>query len=108
MTDFITLDQAKAHLRVDSNVEDDDIQHKLDEAQSIVLDYVKNPLGIWYDTDGVTPLPTPLPIISAIKLVLGNLYLYREGGDERYTVHVEPISGAVVNILMRLRDPALA
>jgi hypothetical protein len=109
MTAFVTLDEAKAHLRIDYASDDTEVQDKLDEAQGIVLDYLKNPTGVFYEPDGVTPLTNPpAPVTAAIKLVLGNLWRYREGGDERYTVHVDPISQAVISLLMRLRDPAFA
>lgn len=109
MTDFITLVQAKAHLRIDDDDDDTQVQDVLDTAQDIVLDYLKNPTGVFYEADGVTPLSAPpAPVIAALKLVLGNLWRYREGGDERFTTHVEPISPAVVGLLMRLRDPAFA
>lgn len=92
--DLVSLVTAKEHLRVISSDHDEDIQQKLDDAEDIVVDYLKKPDHGW--TEGTVP-PR---VRAAILLVLGALFENREGGD--------PISDAVRSVLWRDRDPALA
>lgn len=90
---MITLDQAKYHLRVDGNHEDADIQTRLTLATAIVLDYLK---------DSAAPTTHGADVIdAAILLVLGELYMNREGG-------ADPLSPSVRALLERQREPTLA
>lgn len=92
---LLTLEEAKTHLRVDGTDDDTEVTTKINEASAIILDYLK-----W----GASPEPdetnAPGYMKAACKLVLGELYADREGGN--------PISPAVVSLLARARDPAYA
>lgn len=91
MTLLITMDEALAHLRCDA---DPDVERKVAEASSIVLDYVTAEDKA--DWDEAT---APAVIRAATKLVLSTLY------DDRAA---DPLSPAVKNVLRRFRHPSMA
>lgn len=41
MTPLVTMEQAKSHLRITDDLSDDDVQAKLDQASTIILNYLK-------------------------------------------------------------------
>jgi hypothetical protein len=95
---IVSLDQAKAQLRIDDTYSDTELTGMVDAASDIVAGY----LG-WGDPppyDGSTT-PYPSRIQTATLLVLASLYEDREGAND-------PIGPGVVSILRRDRDPALA
>lgn len=102
MADFITIEQADAHLRLDflpsGDDREDDLNAKMDQAEAIVLDYLKKDAS---DYSG----GAPDHVVAAILLVLTALWDDRDGasgGD-----YINP-GGTVANLLHRERDPALA
>lgn len=99
MTVLITLAQAKAQLQMLEGEDDRDSQIILtmEAASDIVVGYLKNPNHGWTDRT------VPPRVRAACLLVLTNLWAHR--GDDGYS---DPISPAVVSVLMRDRDPALA
>lgn len=115
MASLVTLDQAKLQLRIsltDTNY-DDDIEMKMEEATAIVLDYLKqSPTESGWESGspgspgGGSPSDDQAFTVvqSAVLLVLGHLWTHR--GDEPDPTG--PITPAVVSLLMRRRDPALA
>jgi len=107
---LVTLATAKAQLRVSAmpDAEDDDIQRKLDQAEAIILDYLKveemTSPPVW------TVDTVPLVVKSAILYQLTELYRFR-GDDpqgEGPDVADGYLSPWVTNVLRRYRDPALA
>lgn len=92
---LLTLDEAKTHLRIDGTDDDIEVTTKVNEASAIILDYLK-----WNTSPEPDETTAPGYMKAACKLVLGELYAEREGGD--------PISPAVVSLLARSRDPAYA
>jgi len=98
MAALVSLQTAMAHLREDDPAVEIDVQTKLDDAEGVVIDYLKRPSHGW------TEETVPGPVRSSILLALGTLYGVREAGAEES----DPISPAVVSLLRRLRDPALA
>jgi hypothetical protein len=102
MATLVSFRAAKAHLRVDHDFEDADIRDELKEAENIVVDYLKLAVvpAPWLVMVG-SPAESSAPfrIKAAIKLVLQSLH-ERTGED--------PLSPAVVSLLMRDRDPTLA
>lgn len=74
---IVTLEEAKAHLRVDGDVEDADIAIKLDAAEAAVAQRLNRPVP-WQDASGID-VPVPAPVKAAILLLLGDLYATREG-----------------------------
>lgn len=77
--DWLTLEQARDHLRADSDADDDaDIQMAVDAAKSVVSDYLRRPVP-WVNAAGET-VPVPGSVVAAAKLILGELYENREAG----------------------------
>jgi hypothetical protein len=77
MSEHITLQRAKQHLRILHNHEDDYIKSLIDTALQMVADYIDRPL-----TDDKCVLPDgtlKAPLIHAALLLLGDLYINREG-----------------------------
>jgi len=90
---LVTIEQAKADLRIDDTDHDDDVQLKLDMATGIILDYCKVPANKW------TSDTVPFSVKASIILALRSLY-----DDEASN----PISPAVIALLGRQWDPAFA
>lgn len=99
MAALVTLRQAKDHLRIDADGQDNDIMLKVLQASAIVQTYLKaqgDPT--WTD------LTAPGNVQAAVLLMLGHLYEHR--GD-----NLAPdgaVWDAVGRLLVGLRDPALA
>lgn len=73
----VTLDEAKAHLRVDHDAEDELIGTYLAAATQSAADFIHRPIP-WTDEVG-EPVEVPGPVKAAILLILGDLYAHREG-----------------------------
>lgn len=101
MAQLVSVYEGRLHLRIDDDFSDEEVTLLIEKATSIVLDYIKNPTGVWLDTDGVTVLPVPALVRAAILMVMGTLYMDREG-------QMDPLSLAVQSLLQRQRTPALA
>jgi hypothetical protein len=91
---LVDLDMAKRTLRRD----DERIQDTINIAGAIVLDYLKLTPESYSGTDG-NHADVPLLVQQATLLVVESLYDNPE---------VDPLTPAVVSILMRSRDPAIA
>lgn len=70
---MLTLYEAKAHLRIDHNDEDELLQAYIDAAEQSVADY----LGI------ELPAAMPAPVRAAILLRVADLYENREAQTDR-------------------------
>ncbi|HYF87422.1 head-tail connector protein [Azospirillum sp.] len=73
---IITLDEAKAHLRVDGDADDADITLKLMAAEGAVAESLNRSVP-WTDEAGAE-VPVPAPVKAAVLLILGDLYATRE------------------------------
>lgn len=106
MIAFVTLSQAKAHLRIaESNTaHDTDVTMKIEMASEIVLDYLKKPSipTEWLIGSPQTTIAAPALIQAATLLVLGELFMNREASV------TDVLSPAVQSLLERHRDPAMA
>lgn len=69
----LTLDEAKLHLRVDQDFEDDYITSLILAAEGHVSMYLSDDL----------PDPMPVPIKAAVLLLVGDLYENRERQGDR-------------------------
>jgi len=102
---LVTLTQAKAHLRItmpDGDPGDADLQLKLDQAEGVILNYLKGASG--QAVDWVDPTTTPGPVSAAILLMLGRLYEQR-GDDEE---NDERLWTAIDRLLARYHTPGIA
>lgn len=88
--DWLTLAQARDHLRTDPDADDDaDIQMNLDAAKAIVSDFLRRPVP-WFNAVGET-VPVPESVVAATKLILGELYENREAGANPLSVGVRSL-----------------
>lgn len=114
MIELVTLDQVKARLKVDGNVDDMNLQGLIYGASMMVLNYLNKTEADYFNSDGVLDLNSdgfydevePEVQVATIMLVG---YLYRnpdgaesDGWDKGY------LPTPVVSILYPLRTPNIA
>lgn len=73
----LTLDEIKAHLRLDGNEEDAQLTLLSEAAEDYAAQYLGRPGIPWNDEDGVT-VPVPASVRAAMLLIIGDLYENRE------------------------------
>lgn len=95
---IVSLQIAKAHLRVDGDAEDDDIELKLAAAEEAVIGQLNRPVP-WQDAEG-QDVPIPAAIKLAILLVCGDLYANR---DSVITGTIRTDNSTVERLLNRYR-----
>jgi hypothetical protein len=99
---LVTLADGRSHLRA-PETEDAQILDKIEAAEAIVLDYLKDPHTEWSSPEATPPL-----VKIAVLVLLAELYRFRgddEAGQQQTTGDLSPF---VTNLLRRLRDPAVA
>lgn len=111
---LISLQDARDQVNLDDDLDERTLEQMRTTASGIIVDYLKlKETGFlddtsfnWVDNFG-EPIEAniPDPVIAATKLVLGALYENRDGDAWRAP---QPLSQAVIDILMRRRDPAMA
>lgn len=97
MVALVTIGDVRDRLRIDASDDDFDVQAMTEQATDIVVDYLKKPDHSW------TSETAPPRIKAAILLVVGRLYMDREGQLEGGI-----LSEAVKALVYRDRDPAIA
>lgn len=105
---YVALPAAKAHLRISDDDHDGDIQSKLNQAESIILELVAS--GRTRRVEPAPPAPGTsggLILQSAILELLAGLYEHR-GDDFGVNQPDEELWNAIRRKVARLRDPALA
>lgn len=106
---LVTLAEAKDHLRLTDTAQDVDVQSKLDAATAIILDFC-NTTAYWRDVTATWESATvPRQVRAAILLELGELWRFRGDDAEapaRWDDH--DLSPAIIGLLRRTHDPALA
>ncbi|MFA9202788.1 MAG: head-tail connector protein [Flavobacteriales bacterium] len=86
MSDPVTLEQAKAHLRVLHYYEDDYIAALIPVAAQAVADYIDRPLDHLICVDLAGNLKAPLR--HAMLLMIGDLYANREAQGAALAVNI--------------------
>lgn len=104
MIALVTLIQAKTHLNILNSDHDADITFKIAQASEIVTDYIKVKVVPDEWTIGTSPQTYDVPALiqAAVLLVVGELYFSREASIANV------LSPAVMSLLERYRDPAIA
>lgn len=97
MNNLVSLEQAKAQLRiVDTDSDNELTSVMIPGASAVVAAYLKWPAAWPYTADTLPP-----DMVTAVLLVLASLYEDREGAND-------PVGPAVASILRPYRDPTLA
>ncbi len=98
---LVTLARAKAHLRIVSNDEDEDVYAKVAAASAIVIEYLKSrAVAGW--SDGTIAVPGQVEAATLVLLT----HLYENRGDDLKADR--DAWEAIERLLIRSRDPALA
>lgn len=125
---LITLEQAKAHLRIDHDVEDEQIIAFVEASSAAVVNYLKSGADVFLNTLGlpeeiyngdsppqVMDYAVPPEVKAATKILVGELFKNREakqdgeiGGALGIPHGYGFLPRPVVMLLFPLRDPALA
>jgi len=122
MTQLVTLDEAKAHLRVDHDEDDADIEIKIEAASAAILNHIGDAQYLFLDTGGdeldLEDTSTDQAAHrarhlcrQATLLMVGEFYRNREPAatdvvPERFGYGYLP--RAVVALLASLRTPTIA
>lgn len=105
---LVTLQMVKDNLGTDHNFDDRMLERMRSSSSLAIVDYLKVNVydtGFdWVDLLG-EPLNVPGQIEEAVLLHVTALYENRDGNTYR---DAQPISDAVISLLMRSRDPAMA
>lgn len=100
---LITVDQAKLHLRLDTDDHDDLLEEIVSDVSGIILDYLKLASTAYQTTSG-EPDDVPAPVKAATKLGVSAMF----ENPEQLPDGPQVLSQTVKDLLHRLRDPALA
>lgn len=117
MSTFVTLDEAKTHLRLPLTdaTQDADLTQKLDAAEAIILDFL-NLTPTMRDTTAAWDATTvPRPVKHAILLEFGELWLSR-GDDPDAPPRWTPteaeggidLAPAIIGLLRRVQPKVIA
>lgn len=89
---YVTVDQLKAHLRIDSDSEDLLLAQYIESAQEEAETRMRRPICSATDTDAVASTPENIPasIRQFILVTAGDFYMARENRQEKgYTLYYE-------------------
>lgn len=118
---LITLAQARAHVRVDHEVEDAQLDEFIESASAAVVNYLKGGADVFLNTLGlpeeiygdspaeVVAYAVPPEVQVATKLLVAYFFRNRDGREpipDGWQHGYLPL--AVIALLYPLRDPALA
>jgi len=109
---IVTLEQAKDHLRVTHDSDDNDITLKIHGASAAIINYLKSSADSFLDSSGEVVLDSsalpvvPFVVIQATLLMVGWMYNFREGEDKAFVPGYLP--APIISLLFPLRDPALS
>lgn len=108
MVALVELDQVKARLRFDHDLEDDDIQLAISAASAAVLNYLKVAHTVYDDSFGTTVLAdVPFEVQTAVMHLVG-IWKRDPSGIEMEKWQQGYLPPPITAILYPLRDPALS
>lgn len=108
MLEFVTLEEAKAHLKVDTDAGDDDLQLKIYSASASVFDYIQGSREKVVSIDGevIATAPELQRVKQATLMLLGILDRVRSGEEEtNYQQGQLPFT--VTSLIYSLRKPTV-
>jgi hypothetical protein len=120
MTMLVTVEDAKARLRIVHDAEDLDLEMMIEQASAAVLNYLNLPLDYYEATaaagsdsdsepvssDGTVTIPVPAEVQLATLLLVGILYRDRDGTEAKEWQHGY-LPWPVTSFLYPLRDPVM-
>ncbi|EMK8059151.1 head-tail connector protein [Escherichia albertii] len=81
---LVTLAQVKEHLRIDQDLDDNDLTSKLEQASAMILAAISSNRAKVVSDDGLLVDGEPLQRVQAVTLrLVGILSRNREGEDEK-------------------------
>ena len=108
---FLTLDEAKAHLRLPltDTDQDTDLTATVTDAEAIIVDYLNLTPGMRETTATWTAETIPLPARRAIRLELGELWRFRgdDAPDQPPRWPDTDLMPAIIGLLRRLQPVVL-
>jgi len=110
---FITLDQAKAQMRVTHDEDDEQIEEMIEAASATIYDYLKSAAAAFVDSSlEVDEDAVPATVVMACKITVADWYKNREGQRDN-AVPAEfgygySMPAAAIALLYPLRVPTLA
>ena len=94
---IVTLDVIKQETGREDDYHDAMLKRKLNEAEGVIIDYLKVASDAYADGEGLNDFP----LVIAAAVIEVTILKYENPHDD-------PLSPAVKSILHRLRDPAMA
>lgn len=108
MIAFVTLDEAKAHLRIDTDEGDDDLQQKIYSASAAILDYIQSSRDVVVDDDGAVIEGTnELDRVKMATLLLVGIWDRVRNGEEETTYQHGYLPFTVTSLIYSLRQPTI-
>lgn len=108
MLGFVTLDEAKGHLKIDSDAGDSDLQMKIYSATAAILDYVQGSRDRLIGADGkvIPDTPEMQRVKQATLIFIGILDRVR-GGEEESQYLQGQLPFSVTSLIYSLRKPTI-
>lgn len=108
MIAFVTLEEAKAHLRIDTDAGDDELQQKIYSASASVLDYIQSSRDVVVNDDGeVIEGTNELDRVKMATLLLVGILDRVRNGEEETTYHQGYLPFTVTSLIYSLRKPTI-
>ncbi|PPC63918.1 DNA-packaging protein [Pantoea sp. ICBG 1758] len=108
MIAFVTLDEAKAHLRIDQTAGDDELQQKIYSASAAILDYIQSSRDLLVDDNGAVIEGTnELDRVKMATLLLIGILDRVRNGEEETTYHQGYLPFTVTSLIYSLRKPTI-
>lgn len=113
---LITLEQAKQHLLMDHDEDDQHILLLSEAASEAVINYLKDGAEAFLESDGAVPIDSngdpmvPRVVQAATLIMMAEMYKNREGQPENMTPAQYGylyLNNTVMSLLAQLRDPAV-
>lgn len=108
MIEFVTLEEVKGHLRIDTDAGDEDLKLKILSASSVIFDYVQGSRDKLVDQDGklIDGSSELQRVKMAVLILVGILDRVRDGQEEKnYSAGNLPFS--VTALIYSLRSPTV-
>lgn len=108
MIELVTLEQAKAHLRIDDDYGDDDLMLKIQGGSAAILAYIQGSRALIVDEAGVVIQNTEtLTRVQNALLVLLGLMDRNRGGEEEEKLKAGYLPLSVTMLIYDLRSPSV-